>query len=920
MAMLDALPLSLGDQLTAVARRVRLLRTARGLSFVVLLLAVVGGGTLLADACFNLPGGVRAGLFAAWLGLGLLIILFGLLLPLCRRLDTAALAAIVEEKYPDLGERLTATVELTQHRDVGHGSPTLIALLADETEAQSRHLDFPQAVPARYTFCLAGITAVVLLLVFSPALLWADRYADLARRFLLSWQTAPAASPARVAGASSPSQAVEPVELASDSPTITVTPPAYAFTIEPATVRGLADVAALQYSRVRFDCRFTRPATAAVLELTPRAGGQKSDLPQATTYPLILSTDGRSASLELPALADAAYRLVLTTEQGLRSEFGPQALKVYRDEPPVFLQVSGGDDRKAALPYERIPLAVTLADDIAVERAEIEYHVNNRSSAFESIPLQGQGTRDARGKLLFDLSGKVQEGDELQYRLRVQDNRHLPEAGLGPQITYYPAGSWRSLRVTGYASLLRQEGLLSERREISNRLESILAGLHKEIRGVYKLQQETRRQPALDWEQAEALNQLRKENEAARKELTELARDLAQTPGLRPLAEQAQRVADAELARAAEDLARAETEGKPDARNQRFVGADRELTAAAKHLEELLRLNQRLAQDRQDQLSLETAAQKQQHLADRAAELAAQDRPAKAEAEQLRQEQGEVARELQRLTEQSERVRSALTTAQAEQARQMAERATKLAQAERDLAQSPDTPPARQQELKEQASQLTQDLSRLAQQMSRSPQAQKPAQQAASSAQDAHGAMHEAQQQGRDGSSTKARQAQQRAATALERAAQQAGQAAQQLIAGVPSSPSGLPKPQAGQAVQQAQGQMSQAQSQLGQGQAKAAQASMQQAAQALQQASQQLAQPGQQAAGTSGRTGSAGGGNPDLSAFGPDLKQYDGKSWGELPGELQTKLLQDLKARYGDDYARRIKLYFEQLADTKGK
>ena len=44
----------------------------------------------------------------------------------------------------------------------------------------------------------------------------------------------------------------------------------------------------------------------------------------------------------------------------------------------------------------------------------------------------------------------------------------------------------------------------------------------------------------------------------------------------------------------------------------------------------------------------------------------------------------------------------------------------------------------------------------------------------------------------------------------------------------------------------------------------------------------------------------------------------YAGKTWGELPGELRTKIVQDMRVKYGEDYARMIKLYFEQLADTK--
>jgi hypothetical protein len=76
--------------------------------------------------------------------------------------------------------------------------------------------------------------------------------------------------------------------------------------------------------------------------------------------------------------------------------------------------------------------------------------------------------------------------------------------------------------------------------------------------------------------------------------------------------------------------------------------------------------------------------------------------------------------------------------------------------------------------------------------------------------------------------------------------------------------------------------------------------------------------QPGQPGPNTG--NGRAEGGRPDLSAFGLDKTRYAGKSWGELPGELRTKIVQDMKGRYGEDYARMIKLYFEQIADTKKK
>ena len=70
--------------------------------------------------------------------------------------------------------------------------------------------------------------------------------------------------------------------------------------------------------------------------------------------------------------------------------------------------------------------------------------------------------------------------------------------------------------------------------------------------------------------------------------------------------------------------------------------------------------------------------------------------------------------------------------------------------------------------------------------------------------------------------------------------------------------------------------------------------------------------QPGQPNA-----LGASPGGLPDLTAFGLDPKKYAGKAWGELPGELRTRIVQDMKAKYGADYARMIKLYFEQIAAT---
>src|SRR5262249_29693429 len=119
MATAD-LPSTLRRHLSAVAARVRLLRALRGLSVLVLTLALLGGAALLADYFLGLPAAVRVGLSGAWAGLGLGLLVFGVVVPLTRRIDLDAVAAAVEEQDPDLGERLTTTGELAGGRDSSH--------------------------------------------------------------------------------------------------------------------------------------------------------------------------------------------------------------------------------------------------------------------------------------------------------------------------------------------------------------------------------------------------------------------------------------------------------------------------------------------------------------------------------------------------------------------------------------------------------------------------------------------------------------------------------------------------------------------------------------------------------------------------------------------------------------------------------
>ena len=192
MATAVVLPTSLRNRIAAVAHRVRRLRFLRGLSLLTLILTLGFGAALLTDFFLELSTPVRIGIFGAWAALGLIVFVFGLMLPLGRRLDHDALAAVIEERYPDLGERLTSAVELAGAGDDFHGSPELIDNLMRDTEARARIHNFLPAVSGRSARWLTAGAVVLLALVLSPLAFWPNQYADLASRFFRPWITPPA--------------------------------------------------------------------------------------------------------------------------------------------------------------------------------------------------------------------------------------------------------------------------------------------------------------------------------------------------------------------------------------------------------------------------------------------------------------------------------------------------------------------------------------------------------------------------------------------------------------------------------------------------------------------------------------------------------------------------------------------------------
>ncbi len=856
------LPPALRAKLTALTRRIRLLRAIRGLCLLTLAVVVLLGGLFLADHFLVLPPAALRGAVLGVLGLTALAAVFGLVVPLCRRHDPEALAALIEQRYPELGERLTTAVELAGNHDAWHGSRALIELLIEDTERRAHPLDFTRAFPARSTGGLALGTLAVLLLAAAPALLWGDHYADFGRRLVEAWapaepqaprayafrvqpaggfaakgrplsllvlvhaphrELAPATGahlvytdargelvrvrmpadaatvPALGAGAvaqaglplgfvplSAASEllagvgprtrafayrfdrlagdlpfhieagdsrsaahritAVEPVELQPESPVVTVEAPPYARpevhpkqTIPPLT----ADLSAFEYGAVRFDFRFTRPATAARLEISARREDGSARAGESWVLPVPLGEDRHHALFAVPSLRPGAYdlRLTLEAEHGITTAYDLRPLTVRADEPPVFTMkpdiaglkpsearpgwrigadptgarfnavrtgVAAGDAREVT-PGDTLPLKLAVEDTLGVDRVELEYRVNDGPPRFETV-AEGAGRLKAEppgGAFEFKLAGKVRDGDVVLFRLRATDNRRLtkgqfhdadgaavPRAELKPHVVYHPErvrgkDRWFVLRVSHRAEPLAKQEILAQRDRLRQQLDAIRKKLDAERGQLTRFRNEARTRPELSPEQRAALRDLRRDNREVRRDLQDLARRTAETPALQPLSDTAEQLARKELTESEQALDRAGDKKDANRREEQLRRADEELARAQKQLDQLRQQNDKLAQARLDQLKLEQLALKQDEMAKRAEELAAKnpmrDPLARADLDRLRAEQNEVAQELSRLTQQSDLLKEALVAAQADRAKQLAEEARQLAQAQRDL-------------------------------------------------------------------------------------------------------------------------------------------------------------------------------------------------------------------------------------------
>jgi hypothetical protein len=192
---------------------------------------------------------------------------------------------------------------------------------------------------------------------------------------------------------------------------------------------------------------------------------------------------------------------------------------------------------------------------------------------------------------------------------------------------------------------------------------------------------------------------------------------------------------------------------------------------------------------------------------------------------------------------------------------------------------------------------------------------------ALAAAEKAQQAMKQAEAEAGKGNGKSAEHAAQLAAKMLDQAEKKAAELGLQLTMEKKAVEPELAK--LGETLKQGQDEADRAEMRLEQRQAERAAEAMKQAAQAMQQsadlAEHRLTRPQRGkipiAGSIPGKVGTAMG--PLLTGeLAKELEKHRGRPWGELPGELRTRIVNDLRARYGEDFARIIQGYFESLSD----
>ena len=264
-------------------------------------------------------------------------------------------------------------------------------------------------------------------------------------------------------------RAVDPVEVAAGGE-VAIIAPAYAVARRPRRILpALADIEALQYSRAELKVNLNRPARAVQLEWWPL--GAKAGTP-VERLAVTLDESRSSAMAVLPLRVDGTLKWIFFADRDVRTEI-LQSVRVLPDAPPRFERVLGFPLQPHDVrPGEELQIDLAASDDTVITRAVLEYGPveDVAESQLTEVPvaIAGLGSSRIEGPVTFKLPAGA-EGQTYRVRLRIRDDRSLPEFGLNPQTATYPEKGWAVLRISATARpLVEQEAVARADRTRAN--------------------------------------------------------------------------------------------------------------------------------------------------------------------------------------------------------------------------------------------------------------------------------------------------------------------------------------------------------------------------------------------------------------------------------------------------------------------
>ena len=141
-------PAVLQQELNGLRVHLRQTEALRGFGCLLLLGTGLLVAALVADFLFDLEASTRAWLLAGQILLSLAAGYLGIVRPLLRQISDADVAALAERKFPELGERLTSLIELSDEQlpESERGSALMREMLLRETVRKVDRTELPEAV------------------------------------------------------------------------------------------------------------------------------------------------------------------------------------------------------------------------------------------------------------------------------------------------------------------------------------------------------------------------------------------------------------------------------------------------------------------------------------------------------------------------------------------------------------------------------------------------------------------------------------------------------------------------------------------------------------------------------------------------------------------------------------------------------